>query len=129
MDYCLAFGAVILGHAHPRVRRAVEEQLGRGWIYALLTEQEVEFAERIKRHMPSVEKMRIVNSGTEATMNAIRLARGFTKRDVVIKFDGNFHGLPRLCPCRSWVGRRHLGRPHQRRRAARRHQAHRCGAV
>ncbi len=92
MDYCLAFGAVILGHAHPRVRRAVEEQLGRGWIYALLTEQEVEFAERIKRHMPSVEKMRIVNSGTEATMNAIRLARGYTKRDVVIKFDGNFHG-------------------------------------
>jgi len=92
VDYCLAFGAVILGHAHPRVRRAVEEQLGRGWIYALLTEQEVEFAERIKRHMPSVEKMRIVNSGTEATMNAIRLARGFTKRDVVIKFDGNFHG-------------------------------------
>jgi glutamate-1-semialdehyde 2,1-aminomutase len=74
------------------VRRAVEEQLGRGWIYALLTEQEVEFAERIKRHMPSVEKMRIVNSGTEATMNAIRLARGFTKRDVLIKFDGNFHG-------------------------------------
>jgi glutamate-1-semialdehyde 2,1-aminomutase len=92
VDYCLAFGAVILGHAHPRVRRAVEEQLGRGWIYALLTEQEVEFAERIKRHMPSVEKMRIVNSGTEATMNAIRLARGYTKRDVVIKFDGNFHG-------------------------------------
>lgn len=92
VDYCLAFGAVFLGHAHPRVRGAVEGQLGRGWIYALLTEQEVEFAERIKRHMPSVEKMRIVNSGTEATMNAIRLARGFTKRDVVIKFDGNFHG-------------------------------------
>jgi glutamate-1-semialdehyde 2,1-aminomutase len=92
VDYCLAFGAVILGHAHPRVRRAVEEQLERGWIYALLTEQEVEFAERIKRHMPSLEKMRIVNTGTEATMNAIRLARGFTKRDVLIKFDGNFHG-------------------------------------
>jgi glutamate-1-semialdehyde 2,1-aminomutase len=92
VDYCLAFGAVILGHAHPRVKRAVEEQLERGWIYALLTEQEVEFAERIKRHMPSLEKMRIVNTGTEATMNAIRLARGFTKRDVLIKFDGNFHG-------------------------------------
>jgi len=92
VDYCLAFGAVILGHAHPRVRGAVEEQLERGWMYALLTEQEVEFAERIKRHMPSLEKMRIVNTGTEATMNAIRLARGFTKRDVLIKFDGNFHG-------------------------------------
>jgi Glutamate-1-semialdehyde aminotransferase len=92
VDYCLAFGAVILGHAHPRVKKAVEEQLERGWIYALLTEQEVEFAERIKRHMSSLEKMRIVNTGTEATMNAIRLARGFTKRDVLIKFDGNFHG-------------------------------------
>jgi glutamate-1-semialdehyde 2,1-aminomutase len=92
VDYCLAFGAVILGHAHTRVKKAVEEQLERGWIYALLTEQEVEFAERIKRHMPSLEKMRIVNTGTEATMNAIRLARGFTKRDVLIKFDGNFHG-------------------------------------
>jgi len=92
VDYCLAFGAVILGHAHPRVKKAVEEQLERGWIYALLTEQEVEFAERIKRHMPSLEKMRIVNTGTEATMNAIRLARGFTKRDGLIKFDGNFHG-------------------------------------
>ena len=92
VDYCMAFGAIILGHAHPRVKRAVEEQLERGWIYALLTEQEVEFAEAIRRHMPSVEKMRIVNTGTEATMNAIRLARGYTKRDVVIKFDGNFHG-------------------------------------
>ena len=92
VDYCLAFGAVILGHAHPRVKKAVEEQLERGWIYALLTEQEVEFAERMQKHMPSLEKMRIVNTGTEATMNAIRLARGFTKRDVLIKFDGNFHG-------------------------------------
>jgi glutamate-1-semialdehyde 2,1-aminomutase len=92
VDYCLAFGAVILGHAHPRVRKAVEEHLGRGWIYALLTEEEVAYAEKIRSHVPSVEKMRIVNSGTEATMNAVRLARGYTKRDVVIKFDGNFHG-------------------------------------
>ena len=92
VDYCMAFGAIILGHAHPRVKKAVEEQLERGWIYALLTEQEVEFAERIKRHMPSVEKMRIVNTGTEATMSAIRAARGYTKRDVIIKFEGNFHG-------------------------------------
>jgi len=92
IDYCMAFGAVILGHAHPKVKRAVEEQLERGWIYALLTEEEVTYAEKIRAHVPSVEKMRIVNSGTEATMNAIRLARGYTRRDVVIKFDGNFHG-------------------------------------
>lgn len=92
VDFCLAFGAIILGHAHPKVRRAVEEQLARGWIYALLTEEEVLFAEKIRAHVPSVEKMRFVNSGTEATMNAVRLARGFTKRDYIIKFDGNFHG-------------------------------------
>jgi len=91
-DYCLAFGAVILGHAHPKVKKAVAERLEKGWIYALLTEEEVLYAEKIKSHVPSVEKMRIVNTGTEATMNAIRLARGYTKRDVVIKFDGNFHG-------------------------------------
>ncbi|MFN3803567.1 MAG: glutamate-1-semialdehyde 2,1-aminomutase [Pyrobaculum sp.] len=90
-DYCLAFGAIILGHAHPKIREAVATQLERGWIYALLTEEEVEFAERIKRYM-SIEKMRIVNTGTEATMSAIRLARGYTRRDVIIKFEGNFHG-------------------------------------
>lgn len=92
VDYCLAFGAIILGHANPKVKKAVEEQLERGWIYALLTETEVLFAEKIRSHMPSVEKMRIVSTGTEATMNAVRTARGYTKRDVVVKFDGNFHG-------------------------------------
>ncbi len=91
VDYCLAFGAVILGHNHPAVREAVARQLERGWIYALLTEEELEFGEGIKRHT-SIDKLRIVNSGTEATMNAVRLARGYTKRDVIIKFDGNFHG-------------------------------------
>lgn len=88
----MAFGAVILGHADPKVKKAVEEQLERGWIYALLTEREIVFAEKIKRHIPSLEKMRIVNTGTEATMNAVRVARGYTKRDILIKFDGNFHG-------------------------------------
>ncbi|MEM1787458.1 MAG: glutamate-1-semialdehyde 2,1-aminomutase [Pyrobaculum sp.] len=92
VDYCMAFGAVILGHADPKVKKAVEEQLERGWIYALLTEREIVFAEKIKRHIPSLEKMRIVNTGTEATMNAVRAARGYTKRDILIKFDGNFHG-------------------------------------
>ncbi len=92
VDLCSAFGAIILGHNHPKVREAVMRQLERGWIYALLTEEEVEFAEKIRRYMPSISKIRFVNSGTEATMNAIRLARGYTKRDVIIKFDGNFHG-------------------------------------
>ncbi len=92
VDLCSAFGAIILGHNHPRVREAVIRQLERGWIYALLTEEEVELAEAIKRHVSSISKIRFVNTGTEATMNAIRLARGYTKRDVIIKFDGNFHG-------------------------------------
>jgi glutamate-1-semialdehyde 2,1-aminomutase len=92
VDFCSAFGAIMLGHNNPKVREAVERQLGRGWIYALLTEQEVELAERIRSHVPSIRKLRFVNTGTEATMNAIRLARGYTRRDVIIKFDGNFHG-------------------------------------
>ncbi len=92
VDFCSAFGAIILGHNNPKVREAVERQLRSGWIYALLTEQEVALAEKIKSHMPSIRKIRFVNTGTEATMNAIRLARGYTKRDVIIKFDGNFHG-------------------------------------
>lgn len=92
VDFCLAFGAVILGHAHPRVKEAVAKQLERGWIYALLTEEEVELAERIRAHVPSMQKMRLVSTGTEATMNAVRVARGYTKRDYLIKFEGNFHG-------------------------------------
>ncbi|MEZ0319394.1 MAG: glutamate-1-semialdehyde 2,1-aminomutase [Pyrobaculum sp.] len=92
VDYCLAFGAVILGHAHPKVREAVARQLEKGWIYAILTEEEVELAKRIRAHVPSMEKMRFVSTGTEATMNAVRVARGYTKRDYLIKFEGNFHG-------------------------------------
>jgi glutamate-1-semialdehyde 2,1-aminomutase len=92
VDFCSAFGAIILGHNNPKVREAVERQLRSGWIYALLTEQEVALAEKVRSHMTSLRKIRFVNTGTEATMNAIRLARGYTKRDVIIKFDGNFHG-------------------------------------
>ncbi|MFB6490727.1 MAG: glutamate-1-semialdehyde 2,1-aminomutase [Thermoproteus sp. AZ2] len=92
IDLCMAFGPLILGHRPRPVLEAVKAWLERGWLYAMLTEPEVELGEAITRHVPSVQKIRFVNSGTEATMNAVRLARAYTKRDVIIKFDGNFHG-------------------------------------
>ncbi|MFX1479602.1 MAG: glutamate-1-semialdehyde 2,1-aminomutase [Promethearchaeota archaeon] len=92
IDYCLAYGPLILGHAHPRIIEAVKNQLDRGVIYGTPTEQEVKMAELITNIFPSMEMTRLVNSGTEATMHAIRVARGFTGRDKIIKFEGCYHG-------------------------------------
>lgn len=92
VDYILGYGPLILGHAPEPVRIAVEEQLRRGWLYAALAEVEVDLAERIIRHVMPGGKVRFVNSGTEATMTAIRLARGYTGREYVVKFEGNYHG-------------------------------------
>ena len=83
---------MILGHAHPAVVAALEEAVRRGTSFGAPTEAENELAELIIEAVPSVEKVRLVNSGTEATMSAIRLARGFTGRDVIVKFAGNYHG-------------------------------------
>jgi len=92
VDYCLGYGPLILGHANPAVVNAVKEQLGDGTLYGTPTELEIEFAKKVIRHVPSAEMVRFVNTGTEATMGAIRLARGFTGRDKFIKFEGAFHG-------------------------------------
>ncbi len=92
IDYCMAFGPLILGHAHPKVVRAVQEQAARGTLYGAPIEAEVEFAELVTHHYPSIEMLRIVSSGTEATMHALRLARGYTGRKKVLKFEGCFHG-------------------------------------
>jgi len=92
VDYCLAFGPLILGHNNPIIRSAVEEQLGKGWCFGTPTTAELEFAKFITQHVPNVDKIRCVNTGTEATMTAIRLARGFTGRDKIIKIEGAFHG-------------------------------------
>ena len=81
-DYVLSWGPLILGHAHPVVTEAVERQLGRGTSYGAPTEAEVELAERIVRLVPTVEMVRLVNSGTEATMTALRLARCNSTRDL-----------------------------------------------
>ncbi len=92
IDYIGSWGPMILGHAHPAVVEAVERALRCGTSFGAPTEAESELSELICDAIPSVEKVRLVNSGTEATMSAIRLARGYTGRDVVVKFAGNYHG-------------------------------------
>ncbi|MBM3746908.1 MAG: glutamate-1-semialdehyde-2,1-aminomutase [Acidobacteria bacterium] len=92
LDYVCSWGPLLLGHRPPEVVRALEEALAWGTSFGAPTEREVELAEAICECMPSVEMVRLVNSGTEATMSALRLARGFTGRDLVVKFDGCYHG-------------------------------------
>ncbi|SNR72123.1 glutamate-1-semialdehyde 2,1-aminomutase [Desulfurobacterium atlanticum] len=92
IDYVCSWGPMILGHAHPEVVNAIKEQAEKGTSYGAPTELEVKLAKMIVDMVPGVEKVRMVNSGTEATMSAIRLARGYTKRDKVIKFEGCYHG-------------------------------------
>ncbi len=92
IDYIGSWGPMILGHAHPAVTAALERAIRDGTSFGTPTQAENELAELIIDAVPSVEKVRLVNSGTEATMSAIRLARGFTGRDVIIKFAGNYHG-------------------------------------
>jgi glutamate-1-semialdehyde 2,1-aminomutase len=92
IDYIGSWGPLILGHAHPVVVEAVEAAARRGTSFGAPTAAENELAELIVEAVPSIEKVRLVNSGTEATMSAIRLARGFTGRDVIVKFAGNYHG-------------------------------------
>ena len=92
IDYVLSWGPLILGHAPPVAIAALAEQLGRGTSYGTPTAVEVELAERIVRLMPGVEMVRLVNSGTEATMSALRLARAVTGRDKLLKFTGCYHG-------------------------------------
>ena len=91
-DYCLSWGALILGHAHQDVVKAVQKAVKKGFSFGVTTKPEIEIAQFIVKHVPSIDMVRFVNSGTEATMSAIRLARGFTKRNKIIKFDGCYHG-------------------------------------
>jgi len=92
LDYVCSWGALILGHAHPVVLDAVRAAAGRGWTYGAPCEAEVDLAEEVRQRIPSLEMMRFVNSGTEATMAAVRLARAATGRDIIIKFEGCYHG-------------------------------------
>ncbi len=92
LDYVCSWGAMLLGHANPAVTRAIAEQAQRGTSYGATTELEIELATLVKQAVPSLEKIRFVSSGTEATMSAVRLARGVTKRDFIVKFEGCYHG-------------------------------------
>ena len=92
IDYIGSWGPMIMGHSNPKIINAISRQLKLGTSYGAPTSIESETAKLIKQCVPSIEKIRMVNSGTEATMSAIRLARGYTKRDKIIKFDGCYHG-------------------------------------
>src|SRR5271154_2308916 len=92
LDYVCSWGALILGHAHAGVMHAIQEQAALGTSYGMTSPLESELAEQIAQAVPSIEMLRFVSSGTEATMSAVRLARGFTKRDLILKFEGCYHG-------------------------------------
>jgi glutamate-1-semialdehyde 2,1-aminomutase len=92
VDYVMSYGPLVLGHAHPEVIEAIERTARKGTTFGAPTELEVELAELVCEAVPSVEVVRMTSSGTEATMSAIRLARGYTGRENILKFDGNYHG-------------------------------------
>src|SRR5438067_12231115 len=91
-DYVCSWGAIILGHANAAIAEAIADQARRGTSFGVTTELELELATLITKAIPFLEKIRFVSSGTEATMSAVRLARGVTKRDFIVKFEGCYHG-------------------------------------
>jgi glutamate-1-semialdehyde 2,1-aminomutase len=111
IDYCLAYGPMILGHRNPAVIKAVEEQLQKGWLYGTPSEIEVEMAERVTNLYPSLQILRFVSTGTEATMAAIRVARGATGKDKIIKVEGGFHGAHDSALIKAGSGATTLGIP------------------
>ncbi len=92
LDYVCSWGAILLGHSNPAIADAIADQARRGTSFGVTTELELELATLITQAIPFLEKIRFVSSGTEATMSAVRLARGVTKRDFIVKFEGCYHG-------------------------------------
>ena len=111
IDYVGSWGPMILGHAHPSVIGAVRETVGRGLSFGAPTEIETRMADKVCELMPSIEMVRMVSSGTEATMSAIRLARGFTGRDKIVKFEGCYHGHSDSLLVKAGSGALTLGEP------------------
>ena len=111
IDFVGSWGPLILGHAHPVVVEAVLEAVKRGMSFGASTELEAELAEMIIQAVPSIEMIRFVNSGTEATMSAVRLARAYTKRDIIIKFEGCYHGHADLFLSKSGSGMAEMDKP------------------
>lgn len=111
IDYVLSWGPMILGHAHPAVIASIKKAAGQGTSYGAPTELEVSLAREIRNAFPSMEKIRLVSSGTEAAMSAIRVARGFTKRNGVMKFEGCYHGHSDYLLAKAGSGLATLGIP------------------
>jgi glutamate-1-semialdehyde 2,1-aminomutase len=111
IDYVLSWGPLILGHAHPRVVAALAEAAARGTSFGAPSPLEVELAQLVVEMMPNLDMVRFVNSGTEATMSALRLARAFTGRDRIVKFEGNYHGHADLLLVQAGSGVATLGLP------------------
>jgi glutamate-1-semialdehyde 2,1-aminomutase len=111
IDYSLSFGAIILGHSHPAVVTAVKKKVGAGFSFGATNKTEIELAREIVNTIPFIKKIRFVNSGTEAVMGALRLARGYTKRDKILKFQHSYHGHADYLLVNSGSGLATLGIP------------------
>lgn len=111
IDCCLGYGPLILGHAHPAVREAIERQLDKGWLYGTPTPLELDLAGVITGDHPAIDMVRFVSSGSEATMAAIRLARGYTGKQDIIKIEGGFHGAHDAVLVKAGSGATTLGVP------------------
>ncbi|MGI0070032.1 MAG: aspartate aminotransferase family protein, partial [Nitrosopumilaceae archaeon] len=109
LDFCNGYGALLLGHQRSEILSSVQSQLKRGTLYCAPTELEVELSELISKNYPSMQKVRLVNTGSEATMTAIRLARGFTKKKKIIKFEGCYHGAHDSVLVKAGSGAAHMG--------------------
>ena len=111
IDCCMAYGPLLLGHAHPEILAAIRSQLEKGWLYGTPTPLEPEMAELLRGDYPSMEMVRFVSSGSEATMSAIRVARGFTGRNDIVKVEGGFHGAHDAVLVKAGSGATTLGVP------------------
>ncbi|MCC4723498.1 glutamate-1-semialdehyde 2,1-aminomutase [Salinicoccus sp. RF5] len=111
IDYLAAYGPIITGHAHPRIHEAIAEQSSKGILYGAPTELEIDFANKLRDAIPSLERVRFVNSGTEAVMTTIRVARAYTSRNKILKFEGCYHGHSDLVLVAAGSGPSQLGTP------------------
>ena len=111
IDYLAAYGPIITGHAHPRIHEAITEQSSKGILYGTGTTLEIDFAKKLKAAIPSLDRVRFVNSGTEAVMTTIRVARAYTGRNKIIKFGGCYHGHSDLVLVAAGSGPSQLGTP------------------
>ncbi|MBF7016716.1 glutamate-1-semialdehyde 2,1-aminomutase [Staphylococcus durrellii] len=111
IDYLQAYGPIITGQAHPHITKAIQEQAAKGVLYGTPTRLEIDFAKKLRDAIPSLEKIRFVNSGTEAVMTTIRVARAYTNRNKIIKFSGQYHGHSDLVLVAAGSGPSQLGSP------------------